>query len=209
MENLPEIVRVKIKSLILIVIYSTMIVGLPIVVGFCRRLGRRKGQGRETDLLVATICVVFVLATLKSIADVTQVAQLGRYYLPVFALMLPAGIAGLIEWLDVPGFERRIVPVGGRHVLRFGVGRSDMGLRRVVAGQALSASLAGPERGRRVDRGPSGPRVSPGPDHDLVSLGAASHERPDHRPHAPQLQPKADQGGDGPVRGDAHPLGLV
>ena len=35
----PEIVRVKIKSLILIVVYSTMIVGLPIVVGFCRRLG--------------------------------------------------------------------------------------------------------------------------------------------------------------------------
>ena len=27
---------------------------------------------------------MFVLATLKSIADVTQVAQLGRYYLPVY-----------------------------------------------------------------------------------------------------------------------------
>ena len=108
--NLPEIVRVKIKSIILIVIYSTMIVGLPIVLGFCRRLLRRTGQGRETDLLVAAICVVFVLATLKSIADVTQVAQLGRYYLPVFVLMLPAGIAGLIELLDVPGLGRKIVP---------------------------------------------------------------------------------------------------
>jgi 4-amino-4-deoxy-L-arabinose transferase-like glycosyltransferase len=108
-QNLPEIVRVKIKSLIQIVIYSTMIVGLPIVVGFCKRLRERTGPGRETDLLVATICVVFVMATLKSIADVTQVAQLGRYYLPVFALMLPVGIAGLIELLDVPGIRQRAV----------------------------------------------------------------------------------------------------
>jgi hypothetical protein len=108
--NLPEIVRVKIKSLVLIAVYSTMIVGLPIVVGFCKRLGRRDVNGRQTDLLVATICVVFVLATLKSIADVTQVAQLGRYYMPVFALMLPTGIAGLIELLDVPKFDRRIMP---------------------------------------------------------------------------------------------------
>ena len=45
---------------------------------------------------------VFVLATLKNIADVTQVAQLGRYYLPVFALLLPAGVAGLIDWLRSP-----------------------------------------------------------------------------------------------------------
>ena len=57
---------------------------------------RREAHGRETDLLVATIFVVFVLATLKSVADVTQVAQLGRYYLPVFALMLPPAVAGLI-----------------------------------------------------------------------------------------------------------------
>ena len=76
----------------------------------------RDGPGRETDLLVATIFVVFVLATLKRIADVTQVAQLGRYYLPVFALMLPAGVAGLADWIDrwlpdgesVPGWRRRV-----------------------------------------------------------------------------------------------------
>jgi Dolichyl-phosphate-mannose-protein mannosyltransferase len=109
LKNLPEIVRVKVKSLILIVVYSTMIVGLPIVVGFCRHVRQRKGQGRETDLLVVTIAVVFVIATLKSIADVTQVAQLGRYYLPVFMLMLPAGVAGLIELLEPPGL-RRLVP---------------------------------------------------------------------------------------------------
>jgi hypothetical protein len=97
--NLPEIARVKVKSLLLIVVHSTMIIGLPLVLGFCRRLGRPDGQGRETDLLVSTISVVFVLATLKSIADVTQVAQLGRYYLPVFALFLPAGVAGLLDWI--------------------------------------------------------------------------------------------------------------
>jgi hypothetical protein len=108
-KNLPEIVRVKVKSLILIVVYSTMIVGLPVAAGFCWHLGRRKGRDRETDLLVAAIACAFVLATLKSIADVTQVAQLGRYYLPVFALMLPGGVAGLIDVLDSPG-ARKLVP---------------------------------------------------------------------------------------------------
>jgi 4-amino-4-deoxy-L-arabinose transferase-like glycosyltransferase len=98
--NLPEIVRVKVKSLVLIPVYSTMILGLPIVLGFCRRLWTRGGQGRETDLMVAMIFVAFVVATLKSIADVTQVAQLGRYYMPVFALMLPGGVAGLADWLE-------------------------------------------------------------------------------------------------------------
>ena len=101
--NLPEIVRIKVKSLLLIVVYSTMIVGLPFVLGFCRRLGRRSGPGRETDLLVATIFVVFVLATLKSIADVTQVAQLGRYYLPVFALGVARGRRGTAR---MDGFVR-------------------------------------------------------------------------------------------------------
>jgi hypothetical protein len=108
-ENLPEIARIKIKSLVLIVVYSSMIVGLPIVIGFCKRLARADRHGSDTDRLVATIGVVFALATLKSIADVTQVAQLGRYYLPVFALALPAGVAGLIELLDRPGLGRSIV----------------------------------------------------------------------------------------------------
>jgi hypothetical protein len=98
-ENLPEIVRVKLKSLGIIAVTSTMIVGLPVVLGFWRRLTTRGSPGRETDLLAASLVLVFVLATLKSIADVTQVAQLGRYYLPVFALVLPAGVAGLNDWL--------------------------------------------------------------------------------------------------------------
>jgi len=108
--NLPEIVRVKIKAILIIVVYSSMIVGLPVVLGFCRRLGSRGSPGRETDLLIATIIVVFVLATLKSIADVTQVAQLGRYYLPVYALALPTAVAGLIEWGEAWRIERRAVP---------------------------------------------------------------------------------------------------
>jgi hypothetical protein len=110
LENVPEIVRVKVKSLLTIAVYSTMILGLPIVLGFCRRLGTRAGPGRETDLLVGSIFVVFVLATLKSIADITQVAQLGRYYLPVFVLMLPAGVAGVVDWLESLRFRRSVVP---------------------------------------------------------------------------------------------------
>ena len=146
-----EIVRVKVKSLLIIVIYSTMIVGLPIVAGFVGRLRGEGRPGRETDLLVATIALVFVLATLKSVADVTQVAQLGRYYVPVFVLMLPTAVAGLIEWLG-----RASDPAGGRalvggRVRRDDLGRPDLGLRRLLAHQAVPAPLAGDPRGRRLD----------------------------------------------------------
>ncbi len=98
--NLPSIVRVKVKSLVLIAVYSTMILGLPLAAGFARRLVKPGGTGRETDLLVFSIAIVFVIATLKTIADVTQVEQLGRYYLPLFALLLPPAVAGVLEWLD-------------------------------------------------------------------------------------------------------------
>jgi hypothetical protein len=108
--NLPEIARVKLKSLLIIVMYSTMIVGLPIVAGFFGRLRTRGRLGRETDLLVALIALVFALATLKSIADVTQVAQLGRYYVPVYVLMLPTAVAGLIEWIGRWRIRRAVVP---------------------------------------------------------------------------------------------------
>ena len=59
------------------------------------------------DLLVATILAVFVLATLKSIPDVTQVAQLGRYYLPVYVLAMPTAVAGVLDWLDRNQVGRR------------------------------------------------------------------------------------------------------
>ncbi len=98
--NMPSIVRVKSKSLVLIAVYSTMIVGLPLVAGFARRLVKPGPTGRETDRLVLSIAVLFVIATLKTIADITQVEQLGRYYLPVFALLLPGATAGVVEWLD-------------------------------------------------------------------------------------------------------------
>jgi hypothetical protein len=108
--NAAEIARVKVKSLLIIAVYSTMIVGLPIIAGFFGRLRLRGRPGRETDLLIATITVVFVLATLKSVADVTQVAQLGRYYAPVYVLMLPTAVAGLIEWLGAHRVRRAVVP---------------------------------------------------------------------------------------------------
>jgi 4-amino-4-deoxy-L-arabinose transferase-like glycosyltransferase len=108
--NLPEIARVKLKSLLIIPIYSTMIVGLPLVLGFWRRLRTRDKPGRDIDLLVATVFMVFVLATLKSIADVTQVTQLARYYMPVFALMLPGGVAGVMDWLKSLDAKRAVVP---------------------------------------------------------------------------------------------------
>ena len=104
------------------------------------------------DLLVATILAVFVLATLKSIPDVTQVAQLGRYYLPVFVLAMPTAVAGVIEWLDRNQDRPSRLGLAGRELRRAGLGRPDLGLRRVLAGQALPAPLAGPARGRRLDQ---------------------------------------------------------
>jgi hypothetical protein len=100
--NAPEIVRVKFKAMLIIAVYSTMILGLPVAVGFAAQLIRTPvdAPGRDVDLLVATILVVFVLATLKSVPDVTQVAQLGRYYLPLYILMIPTAVRGLARWID-------------------------------------------------------------------------------------------------------------
>ena len=92
--NAPEIIRVKIKSLAIIAVTSTMILGLPAMLGFMKRLR----HGTETDRLIGVIALVFVLATLANIADVTQVAQLGRYYLPVFVLALPTAFAAFRDW---------------------------------------------------------------------------------------------------------------
>jgi hypothetical protein len=94
--NALEIARVKVKSLLIVVGYSTMILSLPLVLAFARR-AFDKGRG-DVDRLVAWIAFVFVAATLANIADVTQVAQLGRYYLPLFCLMLPTAAAGLADW---------------------------------------------------------------------------------------------------------------
>ncbi len=207
--NLPEIARVKFKMLLTIVVYSTMIVGLPIVLGFCGRLRTRGAQGRQTDLLVATVAVVFVLATLKSVADVTQVAQLGRYYLPVFALMLPAGVAGLADWLDSLRDGARVAPWLSAVTCRAFVGRPHLGLRRILARQALPAPLAGAARRRPLGPRPSGACNSAGAHHDVVPLGASGHDRPDDHSHAAQLQPQAHPGSDPAISSDTFPLGLV
>ena len=69
-----------------------MILGLPIVLGIGRQIVAKDTSDRKMAYLVATIFVVFVLATLKRVADVTQVMQLGRYYLPVFAIALPSAL---------------------------------------------------------------------------------------------------------------------
>ena len=163
-----------------------MIVGLPLVAGLLRRGSARAGRpGRDVDLLVATICAVFVLATLKSIADVTQVAQLGRYYLPVFVLMLPTAVAGPASsgWRRV-GSGGESSPWLAAGVRRPGLGRPDLGVRRLLVDQAVTSST-----GRRSARRATGSRTHPGPrparrpDHDLVPLGTAGRERPDDRAH--------------------------
>ena len=103
--NAPEIARVKVKSLVLVTVYSTMILGVPLMVGFWRSLTRNRDR---TTRVVALIAVAFVGGTLASVADVTQVAQLGRYYVPLFVLMIPFSLVGLSDWVkSVP--TRRLV----------------------------------------------------------------------------------------------------
>lgn len=102
--NAPTIVRVKIKSLFIIAVYSVMIASPALVLGLVRRLRWREPDeppgARDVDRLAALFFAAFVLATLVQVADVTQVAQLGRYYLPVFVLALPPAVAGLDGWLQ-------------------------------------------------------------------------------------------------------------
>ena len=113
--NAPEIVRVKIKAGFIILTYCTMIPGLGLLLGFFRSLRDRTAdrRAREIDLLVATLFVAFGVATLANIADVTQVAQLGRYYLPIFVLMLPSATAGILSaftYWKLP--SKAILPLG-------------------------------------------------------------------------------------------------
>jgi hypothetical protein len=63
----------------------------------------------DVDRLALVVFLAFWLATLVQIADVTQVRQLGRYYLPVYLLMLPTSAAGLVEWAD-RHLRRRALP---------------------------------------------------------------------------------------------------
>ncbi len=110
--NAPEILRVKVKSLLIIAVTSTMIFGLPAIAAFLRRL-KRGGDAPppvRVDRLVATIALVFILATIARIADVTQVAQLGRYYMPLFVLMVPTAVAGFRDLFVEVSLPRKLAP---------------------------------------------------------------------------------------------------
>jgi hypothetical protein len=79
-----------------------MILSLPIAVAAGQRWLRwRSGDGsmaRDLDRLTLLFGVAFAAATVLTIADVTQVAQLGRYYLPVYCLIVPTAAAGIAQW---------------------------------------------------------------------------------------------------------------
>jgi hypothetical protein len=119
LHNLPSILRVKLKALLIVFFYSTMILGLPLTIAFLHGLKRvrppeiekatapsHETEGNNDSQLsikeYGGLCVWlfagFLIATLVQINDVTQVQQLGRYYLPVYVLMLPVVAAGLLHW---------------------------------------------------------------------------------------------------------------
>ncbi|RLT14746.1 MAG: hypothetical protein DWI24_02450 [Planctomycetota bacterium] len=105
LQNRPELIRVKIKSVLILFGYSTMILSMPVAYGFYRRLRRPvELTGRATDHLAIMLFLTFAAATIQRIADVTQVAQLGRYYMPVYLIMLPTAVRGLME-LKWPEFK--------------------------------------------------------------------------------------------------------
>ena len=128
---------------------------------------------------------MFVLATLKSVADVTQVAQLGRYYLPVFALMLPDGVAGMIEWVESWRSTGGDCSLARRHLLRLWCGPSPTWAYD-ASWLAKRFQLHWPalyEAGEWIQAHPE-PGSGRRPHHDMVSLGVAVDERPDHDPDA-------------------------
>jgi 4-amino-4-deoxy-L-arabinose transferase-like glycosyltransferase len=98
--NAPEIVRVKLKSLLIIALYSTMILSVPVMAAALARWRHDESDpsARDMNRLSRLLSAAFVLATLINVADVTQVAQLGRYYLPLYCLLLPAAAATMRSW---------------------------------------------------------------------------------------------------------------
>ncbi len=207
--NLPAIVRVKVKSLLIIVVYSTMIVGLPVVAGFFGRLRRARPAGPR-DRPAGRVDRPGLRA-----GDAQERGRRdpGRPARPVLRAGLRADAAHggcRADRMDRrPADPPRGRPVAGGRLRGDDLGGSDLGLRRLVVHQAVPAPLAGDPRGRRLDPRASGSRAADGPDHDLVPLGAPGLERPDDRPDAPQLQPAADRGGHPTVRSHPFPLGFV
>ncbi len=102
--NLPEILRIKVRALGVILLYSTMILSVPVAAGFWGGLKRTESGerviGNRLARMIGFTLLCFVLATLVRIADVSQVEQLGRYYLPLYVLMIPCAVTGFGDWLD-------------------------------------------------------------------------------------------------------------
>ena len=210
--NAPEIVRVKVKSLLIIAVYSTMIVGLPLAAGFVGRLlrrirkrpgARRRPAGRDDPRGLRA-----------GDAQEHPRRDPGGAARPVLPARLRPGD---------PDGRRRRHRVAGRST------GSTAGPSPWLAATFVALVWADPTwaydaswlvkpyqlhwpalaSGRRLDQGASRPRPAGRPDHDLVPLGAPGRERPDDDPPAPQLQRAADRGGDPPVQGHARPLGVV
>jgi hypothetical protein len=78
------------------------------VLGFIRRVVRPAGGSRDTDRLILVAGAAFVAATLARVADITQVAQLGRYYLPLFVVGLPTAVNGIRDWLETWAIPLRV-----------------------------------------------------------------------------------------------------
>ncbi len=99
--NAPSIARIKLKAVLIIGFYSTMILGPPLALAAWRRLTARPGDPatRAYDRTAFWLALTFVVATLVNVADVTQVQQLGRYYLPVYLVLIPPAVAALLGWL--------------------------------------------------------------------------------------------------------------
>ena len=103
--NAGEIVRTKLKALTIIVVTSTMILSLPLMAAWLGRL--RSKERSDVDVLALILSLAFVGGTLANVADITQVSQLGRYYLPLFCLLLPSAAAGLMRWFESSRCNRK------------------------------------------------------------------------------------------------------
>jgi hypothetical protein len=103
--NLSAIVRVKIRSLLVVLLYSFMILSAPLALGFFQqarpRAGRSPRADRPTTRLIAFLALAFLAATLWQTSDVTQVQQLARYYAPLYVLMLPGAVSGVLVWMTI------------------------------------------------------------------------------------------------------------
>ena len=114
-----------------------------------------------------------MLATLKSIADVTQVAQLGRYYAPVYVLALPTAVAGLMDRGGSMRLWRRLIPSLASGLLYDGLGRSPPG-RMSASWLTKPFQLHWPAIREAGDWMRFEPTPGPArcPDHRLVPLGS-------------------------------------